>query len=30
MKMGNKSFWVVMKELILKGASIKKDLNDLK
>ena len=30
MKLGRKSFWIVLKEAILKAKSIKKDLNDLK
>ena len=30
MKIGNKSFWVILKELILKAKEVKKDLNELK
>jgi hypothetical protein len=30
MKLGNKSFWVILKELISKTKDLKKDINDLK
>ena len=29
MKLGNKSFWVILKELISKTKDLKKDINDL-
>jgi hypothetical protein len=29
MKLGNKSFWVLLKEMISKGKELKKDLNEL-
>lgn len=30
MKLGHKSFWVIIKEMILKAKSLKRDLNDIK
>lgn len=30
MKLGNKSFWVILKELIKKTKDLKKDINDIK
>ena len=29
MKLGNKSFWVIIKDMILKAKSLKKDLNEV-
>ena len=30
MKLGNRSLWVILKEIINKGKSLKKDINEIK